>query len=131
MVVRSGLLCEWYKVLPLVLFVALTLANDAESPVWDDVVDVAIEQFDPIEPVGVGVVIVVAKANEENKIEDDKESGLLEIYFIIHMKMQCSKYLGHLRAMSWIWAMSWLIAFPDRLYRGEVRHPHFLDTDSF
>lgn len=46
--------------LPLVLFVALTLANDAESPVCDDVVDVAIEQFDPIEPVGVGVVIVVA-----------------------------------------------------------------------
>lgn len=43
------------------LFVALTLANDAESPVCDDVVDVAIEQFDPIEPVGVGVVIVVAK----------------------------------------------------------------------
>lgn len=47
--------------------VALTLANDAESPVCDDVVDVAIEQFDPIEPVGVGVVIVVA-ANRERYI---------------------------------------------------------------
>ena len=55
--------------LPLVLFVALTLANDAESPVCDDVVDVAIEQFDPIEPVGVGVVIVVAKAN---KVQEKK-----------------------------------------------------------
>lgn len=36
------------------------LANETESGVCDDVVDVDIEQFDPIEPVGVGVVIVVA-----------------------------------------------------------------------
>lgn len=47
-----------------VLFVVLTFANDAESPVCDDVVDVAIEQFDPIDPVGVGVVIVVAERIE-------------------------------------------------------------------
>lgn len=52
----------------------LTLANDVESPVCDDVVDVAIEQFDPIEPVGVGVVIVVAV--NEVQIETD----LLELF---------------------------------------------------
>lgn len=64
---KSGLLCEWYKLLlPVFLFVMLTFANDAESPVvCDDVVDVAIEQFDPIEPVGVGVVIVVAISDAE------------------------------------------------------------------
>lgn len=50
-----------------VLVVVLTFANDAESPVCDDVVDVAIEQFDPIEPVGVGVVIVVATGMKMKK----------------------------------------------------------------
>lgn len=38
----------------------LTFASDAESAVCDEVVDVDIEQFEPIEPVGVGIVIVVA-----------------------------------------------------------------------
>lgn len=46
----------------------LTFANDAESPVCDDVVDVAIEQFEPIDPVGVGVVIVVASKDEKKKM---------------------------------------------------------------
>lgn len=50
-----------------VLFVAQTFASEVESAVCDDAVDVANEQLDPIDPVGVGVVIVVAGNANENK----------------------------------------------------------------
>lgn len=60
-----------------VLLVAQTFASEVESAVCDDAVDVANEQLDPIDPVGVGVVIVVAV--NESKSNLYKISNVLSV----------------------------------------------------